>query len=142
MKQNKSWEDQLSAIYTGMTGTKVDFAREKEKARRRKQDAVNRSLEKMSEDIIVLLKKNPTNSNTPGYSMATICGITTAVLPIGYQPNPKRLDAPCEMCVNFQCPYAQGELDNDRVVQYSEGKMRVKDNRAVLVSSSSYNYKM
>ena len=148
MKQNKSWEDQLSAIYNDMTGSKVDFAREKEKARRRKDDEFTRSINRFSAAIsgkpigddgtVVLLKNMPTNRDVPGYTVMTLCEITTAVVPLGFQPNPKRLDAPCEMCVNFQCPYAQGELDNDRVMAHSNGKMKVRNGSAVLVTSATY----
>lgn len=142
MRQNKSWEDQLSAIYTQMTGSKVDFAKEKAKARRREQDYKDRKYADRCEDIVVPLKNMPDNRNTPGYAIMTVCYVMAAVMPIGFQPNPKRLDAPCEMCVNFQCPYAQGVLDNDRVMQYSDGKMKVQSGRAVMVTSSSYAHSM
>lgn len=112
MKHNKSWEDQLSAIYTEMTGIKVDFKYQKDHKKQIEagKRAEKKYLEKHGNNMMLGLdRKQSTNENRAGYiARNNICGITIAVLPIDFKIDPKRLDAPCEMCINAQCPYSMG----------------------------------
>lgn len=109
-KQNKSWEDQLSGIYTEMTGVKVDFGKQKSTAKRIASERRKKEkyLEKNGIGNLVN-KRKPTNEDRPGYgAREKVCGITIAVLPLDFKINPRRLDAPCEMCINEQCAYSMG----------------------------------
>lgn len=106
MKTNKSWEDQLSAVYNQMTGAHVDFGRCKERDRR-----IRAARRKKNKDLAFaeIDTRKPTNENKPGYSgRENICNITVAVLPTDFVIDPKRMDAPCEMCINEQCKYSMG----------------------------------
>lgn len=108
-KQNKSWEDQLSSIYKDMTGIEVDYAKQKETERNKKRE--NRFSRGFREkNGIVLNEKNKTNADRPGYKEMQLCYVTLAVVPIDFEPDSHRLDAPCDICVNRQCPYSQGEI--------------------------------
>lgn len=110
MKKNQSWEDQLSNIYTQMTGVKVDFQKCKDRDRKiRSERRKNDKFLKENGISEYVDKRKATNENAPGYGpRANICNITIAVLPLDFIVNPKRLDAPCEMCINEQCCYSMG----------------------------------
>lgn len=98
LKTNISFFEQLSKCNEELFGEKLCKPRKSIKSIKPKNpDALN--------------KKNNTNENLKGYSgMDDVCTITKAVLPIDYIIREDRLDAPCEMCINRQCPYSQGKI--------------------------------
>lgn len=52
-------------------------------------------------------KKNRLNCHKLKYPRQNICGFVMAKLPEDYEPNPKRLDAPCDVCQSTGCLYYQ-----------------------------------
>lgn len=99
MRQNKSFLEQLSDCNKVITGRPLDIQRiEKEKHYKHHKN----------NDEIRLDRRQPTNTNIPGYSARKMCYITIATTPDNYVHPKNRLDAPCEVCINRQCPYSQG----------------------------------
>jgi len=90
--------EQFTDISEELFGIKIDFIKQLEDEKRYNNNKLR------------LNKKVSDNSNIKGYSYREVCDIAKAVLPDMYEVNENRLDAPCEMCVNRQCPHSWGEI--------------------------------
>lgn len=102
MKKVLSLAEQLTDVSSELFGVKIDYV-EKQKTEKRMER--NRTSSKIKLNL-----KAKTNSDIKGYSYRTVCYVTDAVLPDNYVIDEKRLDAPCEMCINRQCPNSWGEI--------------------------------
>lgn len=103
-RKQKSFKDQLNDISIELFGTPCS------------------PTNNHSSNDILLDKTKPTNINITGYEPRKVCNITMATLPINYSINPLRLDAPCEECINEQCPYSIGIINEFKEKNYGYRK--------------------
>ncbi|WP_301204342.1 hypothetical protein [Bacteroides acidifaciens] len=102
MKQKKkrgqrSFKDQLNDINIELFGRPLPSPR---KAAAHKYN-----------DEVQINKRASRNIDVPGFGPRKVCNITMGTIPIDYEIDPNRLDAPCDVCINMQCPYAMGLYD-------------------------------
>ena len=90
-REQKSFRDQLNDINIELFGKPLQ-----------------RNIKHKDNDEVKLDKKKSTHTDVIGYGPRRVCAITMATLPIDYMIDPIRLDAPCDVCINEQCPYAMG----------------------------------
>ncbi len=109
MKTKKSFLEQLSECNVAITGTPLNIKQiQKERNREEWIEQLAARGKKPPEEPIKLNKRKPTNTDIPGYEPRIMCGITTATVPKDYTHPKERIDVPCEVCINRQCPYSQG----------------------------------
>ncbi|MFA7157473.1 MAG: hypothetical protein WC123_07280 [Bacilli bacterium] len=93
----KTLAEQFTDLSEKIFGRKIDFVQQLKE-------------EKKYQNRVKLNKKVSDNSNIKGYSYRKVCDVAKAVLPDSYKINENRLDAPCDICINFQCPYSFGKI--------------------------------
>lgn len=98
-KPQRSLQEQLSDAYFTLFGVKKDYVKNNDQKTKSNHD-------KTEADNDAPALKDPSIFLRNGYSLRKVCNISMAVLPDDYILDPKRLDAPCEMCINRYCPYS------------------------------------
>ena len=98
-KPQKTLQEQLGDAYFTLFGVKKDYTKNNGKP-----NHDNHTKTEADNDMLTL--KDPSVFLRNGYSLRKVCNVSMAVLPDDYILDPKRLDAPCEMCINRYCPYS------------------------------------
>ena len=55
-----------------------------------------------------------TKLKTQGFVMKKYCNEGYALFPVDFTPDPKRLDAPCEVCGTITCQYNMRDTTTER----------------------------